>query len=140
MSTKPVRIVSFGIGHEGPIYQGKFIVAEAFNSLDVYGGPVRFHHVLTTIDGIKSEKVLGGARYTFAYGSLTLFDTSDVFGSVHSGVREEISRGLVTHLTEKGFSVTSTDVSGLKDVKKEDMSKERNNVKKWEAAGFPVLS
>lgn len=133
----PVRIAHFELGPEStlPIYQGKFIVAQSPTSLDVYGGPTQFHNHLQMAHGLKEGDVLGGGRYTLAYGAFKIFDTSSGFGSVHSGVREEVLRGLVTHFSEKGVLVTSTDVAELKDVKASD-----KNASKWEAAGFPVLS
>ncbi|HVY01645.1 MAG TPA: hypothetical protein VHA12_02685 [Candidatus Nanoarchaeia archaeon] len=133
MNSKPVRVASFELGPETLVYQGKFIVAQGRDYLDVYGGPAAFHNHLSMLNGVKEEDVLGGGRYTLAYESLKLFDTSTGFGSIHEDIREQVAIGLVDHLSEKGFVITSTDVAELKIVKAGD-----KNASRWQSMGFSI--
>jgi hypothetical protein len=131
----PVRIAHFELGEKNIVYQGKFILAKSSKSLDVYGGPIDHHNHIQMLNLLRKEDVLGGARYTFAYGDLKLHDTSGGFGSIHNNLREAIRDGLVAHLESQGHKVDSASIHELKDVKKTD-----RNSSAWEALGYSVLN
>ena len=124
---------SFELGPQSFLYQGKLIAAISDSSLDIYGGPVSRHEALVQANRLPESKVLGGARYSFYEGILSVFDTSSDYGSIAREAGEEITLALKEELTKKGLQITSTD---LKDLKLP--SRHARNASRWQGLGYII--